>query len=160
MCAILCCFARVHPTNMILLVAFTVCEAYMVAGITAAYDKNVVIQAGLATSLATGALTIYAMKTKTEIQVFAAMAFVVYLAMFPLMIIGAIMGGSFLHTIYCCLGLLFYSLYLIIDTKLICGHDKHNGIAMDHNDYVVGALMLYLDIIMIFVYILQLIGKK
>ena len=35
MCAILCCFARVHPTNMILLVAFTVCEAYMVAGITA-----------------------------------------------------------------------------------------------------------------------------
>lgn len=38
MCAILCCFARVHPTNMILLVLFTVCEAYMVAGITAQYE--------------------------------------------------------------------------------------------------------------------------
>ena len=35
MCAIICCFGRVAPLNMILLAAFTVCEAYMVAAITA-----------------------------------------------------------------------------------------------------------------------------
>lgn len=82
------------------------------------------------------------------------MTFVVYLAMLPLLIIGLIMGGKLIHTIYCCLGLLMYSLYLIMDTKIILGHDKHNGIELDHNDYVLGALMLYIDIIMMFVYIL------
>ena len=159
-CAIICCFARAHPTNMILLGLFTVCESYMVAGITSNYSGNVVIMAALATALVTISLTIYAMRTKTEIQVFVALAFVVYLAMFPLLIICLIVRLDGLYTLYCCLGLIFYSLYLIIDTIIICGKEKHNGIEMDHNDYVIGALMLYLDIIMIFLYILRLLGSK
>merc|ERR1719263_2201883 len=145
---------------MVLLGAFTLCEAYMVAGICSNYKGDTVIMAGLATALATISLTIYAMRTKTEIQVFVALAFVVYLAMLPLLIICLITGLKGLHTLYCCLGLLFYSLYLIIDTIIICGKEKHNGIAMDHNDYVIGALMLYLDIIMIFIYILRLLGDR
>jgi len=118
--------------------------------------------AGLAAALATISLTIYAMRTKTKIEVFIALAFVVYLAMLPLMIISLCIGTSGLNTLYCCLGLVFYSLYLIIDTMIICGKagDKHNGVTMDHNDYVIGALMLYLDIIMIFLYILRLLGDS
>jgi hypothetical protein len=132
----------------------------MVAGICSNYSDKVVIMAALATALVTIALTIYAMRTKTEIQVFVALAFVVYLAMFPLLIICLIVRLDGLYTLYCCLGLVFYSLYLIIDTIIICGKEKHNGIAMDHNDYVIGALMLYLDIIMIFLYILRLLGDS
>merc|ERR1712224_185837 len=139
--------------NLILLGLFTMCGSYMVAGITAQYPDNVVIMAALATALVTIALTVYAMRTKTEIQVFVAMAFVVYMAMFPLMIISFIIQLKALHILYCCLGLIFYSLYLIIDTIVICGKEKHNGIEMDKNDYVIGAMMLYLDIIMIFIYI-------
>lgn len=66
-CAIVCCFARAHPTNLILLGLFTVCEAYMVGGITARYDPKTVAMAALATALVTISLTIYAMRTKTEI---------------------------------------------------------------------------------------------
>ena len=43
MCAIVCCFARSFPMNMILLGVFTICEAYMVAGMTAQYKKEIVI---------------------------------------------------------------------------------------------------------------------
>lgn len=160
MCAIICCFGRQAPTNMILLGLFTICETILVGSITSHYEGNVVMMAGLATALATISLTIYAMRTKVEIQVFVALAFVVYLAMFPLMIVCIIVRLPALHTLYCCLGLVFYSLYLIIDTIIICGKEKHNGIAMDHNDYVIGALMLYLDIVMIFLYILRLLGGK
>ena len=159
-CAIICCFARSHPTNLVLLGAFTVCEAHMVAGICSRYRDDTVIMAALATALVTIALTVYAMRTKTEIQVFVALAFVVYLAMFPLLIICLIVSIKPLYILYCCLGLIFYSLYLIIDTIIICGKEKHNGIEMDHNDYVIGALMLYLDIIMIFIYILRLLGES
>ena len=137
MCAILCCFARTHPTNLILLALFTVCEAHMVAAICTNYETKIVCMAGLATALVTISLTVYAWRTKTDIQVFVALAFVVYLAMLPLMIIGFAVGLGGLYTLYCCLGLIFYSLYLIIDTMIICGKakgdgERHNGIEMDH----------------------------
>jgi len=87
------------------------------------------------------------------------MAFVVYFAMFPIFIISLFMfPGHFLYVIYNVLGVLLYSLFLIIDTMMICnngcGMSKHKSMAMSMDDYVIGALMLYLDIVMLFVYIL------
>ena len=158
---IVCCFGRKYPINMILLLCFTLCESWMVAGLTCAYEPKLVCIAGAATALATTALTIYAYRTKTSIEVFGALAFVVYLAMLPLMIISLFVGLGALYTLYCCLGLLLYSLFLIIDTMMICGKGKSaGGYGIDMNDYVLGAMMLYLDIVMIFVYILQILGSR
>ena len=114
---IICCFGRSVPANYILLALFTLFESYAVAGITARYDPNTVIAAGIATALVTTSLTIYAWVTKVKMEVFYAMAFVVCLAMIPLMIASMIMGNGTIYTMYCCLGVIFYSLFLIIDTK-------------------------------------------
>lgn len=59
---------------------------------------------------------------------------------------------------YCALGLVFYSIFLIIDTMQICGGKSVGGYALDMDEYIMGALMLYIDIIMIFIYILRLLG--
>lgn len=88
MCMIVCCYGRAVPINFILLTIFTLCEGFMVATITARYDPKTVLLAGLATALTTISLTVYAMFTKVDIQIFYAMIFVIYLAMFPLMILG------------------------------------------------------------------------
>jgi hypothetical protein len=64
------------------------------------------------------------------------------------------MRSRTLHIICCAFGVLIYGLYLVIDTRIICGKEKHNGIEIDHDDYVIAALMLYLDIVMMFMYIL------
>lgn len=88
MCMIVCCYGRAVPLNFILLTIFTLCEGFMVATITARYDQKTVLLAGLATALTTISLTVYAMFTKVDIQIFYAMIFVIYLAMFPLMILG------------------------------------------------------------------------
>lgn len=114
--------------------------------------------AGLATALVTIALTIYAMRTKRSIEFFYAIAFVIYLAMLPLMIIGFIIRCPVLYIVYCALGLIFYSVYLIIDTMVIVKGKTSGGYALELDEYIVGALMLYIDIIMIFVYILKLLG--
>lgn len=50
-----------------------------------------------------------------------------------------------------------YSLYLIIDTQLIIG-GRHIELSLD--DYVLGAILLYVDIITLFIEILRIIGKK
>ena len=136
------------------------CESYMVAGLTAWYEKDIVICAGATTALVTLALTIYAMFTKVRIEVFYAMAFVIYLAMLPMMILAWCIGLAPLNILYCALGLVFYSLFLIIDTMQICKHEKTlGGFSLSYDDYIIGALNLYLDIVMIFVYLLQLFGS-
>ena len=74
-----------------LLLLFTICESYMVAGITARYERELVMMAGLGTALVTISLTIYAMNTKQDISVFYAMVFVVYFAMFPFLLLAMFM---------------------------------------------------------------------
>ena len=102
------------------------------------------------------------MKTTVPIEIFAAMSWVVCLAMLPIAIIGFFVGLQGLYVLYCCLGVLLYSLYLIIDTMMICGGKSMSGnnIQCSMDDYIIGALMLYLDIVMLFVYILRLLGSK
>jgi FtsH-binding integral membrane protein len=162
MCAIICCYGRTVPANYILLFVFTAAESYCVAGLTSFYDPNTVFMAGLTTALVTIALTIYAMFTKTDISVFYGLIWVVYLAMMPICIVGFVLPGfNRLYILYCCLGVIFYSLFLIIDTMQICKTSKSmGGYAVGYDDYVIGALQLYLDIIMIFVYLLQIFGQR
>ena len=151
---IICCFGKQVPLNFALLAAFTFCEGFAVSGLTAFYDPKIVCIAGAATALTTGALTIYALRTNTSIEVFIAMAFVVYLAMLPLIIISWIVGLGALNVLYCALGVILYGLYLIIDTIMICRGKGFSGQACDMDDYIIGAMMLYIDIVMMFVYIL------
>ena len=166
MCMIICCLGRKTPHNYILLFIFTVCESYMVAGLTARYERNTVIAAGATTALVAVSLTIYAMFTKVRLEIFYAMVFVIYLAMLPMMILCFILRLPALHIIYCALGLIMYSLFLIIDTIQICKsvelEKKHGpaGLQMTFDDYVIGALNLYLDIIMIFIYLLNIFGSR
>ena len=120
MCMIVCCLGRTVPHNYILLFIFTAAESYMVAGLTARYDPNTVIAAGATTALVAVALTIYALYTKVKLEGFYAMAFVIYLAMLPMMILCLVLRLPTLHIVYCALGLIMYSLFLIIDTIQIC----------------------------------------
>ena len=96
------------------------------------------------------------MRTKVQIEVFGAMAFVVYMAMLPIAIISFFMfPGKPLMILYNVLGVLLYSLFLIIDTMMICNKgNSMSNYSVDYDDYVMGALMLYLDIVMLFIYIL------
>ena len=65
--------------------------------------------------------------------------------------------SPFLNNLYCTLGVIVFGIYLVIDTQLIIG-GRRLELSMD--DYVVGALILYIDIIQIFLYLLQLLSKK
>lgn len=65
--------------------------------------------------------------------------------------------SPFLNNLYCALGVIVFGIYLVIDTQLIVG-GRRLELSMD--DYVAGALILYLDVIQIFLYLLQLLSKK
>jgi FtsH-binding integral membrane protein len=148
--------ARGFPQNYILLFLWTLCESYMLATAVSFYDPQIVMLAGVLTFGVTASLTIYACTTKTDFTVCGGFLFccVAILFMWGMF---CIIFGFIANTLYCVLGLIVYSLYLIYDTQLVMGKF---GSEFDIDDYVYAALNIYIDIIQIFLYILQILGRR
>ena len=63
----------------------------------------------------------------------------------------------FWHNLLCALGVILFGLYIVIDTQMIVGNKKYK---LGLDDYAVGALILYIDIIGIFLYMVQLLTNS
>ena len=66
---------------------------------------------------------------------------------------------GYVNMIYCAIGVLIFSMYVVYDTQLIIG-GKHKKFQFSVDDYIFAALALYLDIINLFLYILALLGNN
>ena len=101
-------------------------------------------------------LTVYAFFTKTDFTVCLS---AIWILLGVMLLVGIFMfifrECRTLHLIYCGLGLIVFSVYLLIDVQLILANKRY-GLSID--DYVIGVLILYIDIIMIFMYILSLLS--
>lgn len=147
------CYKSKHPTNMYLLGAFTLCESYTVGVICATYYEAgygmIVLQALLLTAAVFVSLTTYVLVTKKDFSflgagLFAGLIIMLFWGMinmfFPL---GA--GGRMIFSL---LGALLFAGYILYDTSQIMLH-------LGPDDYVVAAVDLYLDVINLFLYLLQ-----
>lgn len=149
--------ARTVPKNYILLGIFTLCEAILVGVICSFYEPLSVFMAAIMTLGITLVLTVYAFTSKVGFKELFAVLLVCIFAMLFTGIFGLMFGmGKSYGTLYCGLGVVVFGIYIIIDTKLLA--DGKYGIS--HEDYVFGALILYLDIIQLFFYILRLFGRR
>lgn len=161
-CSIICllvltCFpivARTVPTNYILLTIFTLFEAYLVSTICSTTSPRIVLMAASMTCALTLGLTIYACITKSDFTVYNTLFFIGTLTLFFFGFFLLFTQNKVIHIVFCCAGVLMYSLYLVYDTQLLIGN-KENRLEAD--DYIYGAMMLYLDIINIFVFLLRLL---
>jgi len=150
--------SRRVPLNYILMTVWTVCESILVATCCSLYDPEIVIMAGILTAAVTISLTIYAFTTKTDFTFLGGLLFVsICLILFFGIFCFAFRSVRVLHIFFCILGVLVYSLYLIYDTQLVMGKF---GQEYSVDDYIIAAIMIYIDIIQMFLYILQLFGRR
>ena len=106
----------------------------------------------------TVALTVYAMKTKTDFTVCGSLFFCIFVGMLMLMFVSIFLSfTSWWHPVVNTVLVIVYGLYLVYDTQLIMGGKSHQ---LSIDDYVIGALLLYVDIMMIFLELLKLFGSK
>jgi len=152
---------RKVPLNYLILGIWTLCEGYLVGFFSSLYDPYSVFLAASLTVTVTFALTLYAFTTEKDFTFLGGLLFVLSFIMIFLGLFFMIFGInnafiSKLYLFYLVLGVVVYSIYLIYDTQLIMG--KENEFSID--DYVIAAMMVYLDIIQIFINILQLIGNR
>lgn len=164
MCGLICCprMLREYPTNYVFLFTLTSAMGVLVGFASAQFTWQSVLLAAGITAVIFGSLTVYACFTTQD---FTGLGPYLYGALSTLcifsfaLLILAMCGVQIraLTIVYDLCGVLLFVFYIIYDTQMIMGNHKQEfGI----DDYVFAALNLYLDIINMFLYILDLIGDR
>lgn len=150
------------PTNYILLSIFTFCQSIMVGhAVMRVPDPSVVLAAACMTVGACGSIMLYATCSKSDFTVFAP-------GMYMITIVFAITGifiaifAPKLHYMFACVGVIFFGFYLLIDTQLIISgtYGGHRKFQIDEDSYIMATVILYLDIINMFLYILEILNSN
>ncbi|XP_006634238.2 protein lifeguard 2a [Lepisosteus oculatus] len=152
---------RRYPTNLILLGIFTLAMSYM-AGMLASYHntKVVMLCVGI-TALVCLAVTLFCFQTKFD---FTSCHGLMFSLMMVLLLTGLVLIFTapfgyipWLQTAYAGLGALVFTLFLAFDVQLLMGNRRYS---LSPEEHVFGALCLYMDIVYIFFFLLQLFGSR
>merc|ERR1719310_1715373 len=169
MCVFMCCpdTMRKTPLNYILLLAFTLAESVLVGFVSIQYTtESVLIVLGI-TALVVCALTLFACQTSydfTGLGPYLFCAVMVLMGFGFLLMIGSWMGVGYeamrgYRLCYAACGALIFSMYIVYDTQLIVG-GKHKKFQFGVDDYAMAAISLYIDIVQLFLMLLQMFGQR
>ena len=154
------CSPRIYqsvPINYIVLTIFTLSYSWMVALVTCQYTFNSVMVALFLTLITVVTLTIYAWKTKEDFTICGGTLFVCLNLLIFSSLIFILFNIPLLNLIYTFCSLVLFSIYLIFDTQLLCGKVRFK---FGEDDYILAAINIYLDAIILFLKILSIFGNK
>ncbi|XP_058581095.1 protein lifeguard 1-like isoform X1 [Neofelis nebulosa] len=154
-----CCgnLQRQVPVNYILLGVFTVLQGLLLGAVSVFCNTEEVLWATAVTALVTLSLTLFALQTKWDFTMLNGMLFVFLFVLLIYGIFFLFICSYWLHLLYAGLGTVLFSLYLVMDVQLMVGGCHHHS-DRHPEEYVFAALNIYLDIINLFLFILELIG--
>jgi protein lifeguard len=143
------------PLNAILLGIFTTGMALMMGMVTASYNTEMVLVAAIMTIGVFLVLKLVAFQTKYDFTSWggALLAFLVILIIFSFANI--FIKNQVVNLVYASLGAIIFCFYILYDTQLMMGGNHKYSIAPD--EIVLAAMSLYLDIVNLFLFILQLL---
>lgn len=152
---------RSTPCNFILLSILTLGYGLVAAITSCRYDTKIVMYAFVATGVSCFLIALFARSTKFDMTNCGTTLCLLGLAH---MLIGTVMvlilvplGYAKIASLLLAIsGALLASLYLIFDLQLIMGGRKCE---LSPEEYILGAVMLYTDIIQIFIYLLEIFNR-
>eukprot|EP00484_Ammonia_sp_Unknown_P021159 CAMPEP_0197037092 /NCGR_PEP_ID=MMETSP1384-20130603/14392_1 /TAXON_ID=29189 /ORGANISM="Ammonia sp." /LENGTH=253 /DNA_ID=CAMNT_0042467351 /DNA_START=15 /DNA_END=776 /DNA_ORIENTATION=+ len=159
MLIVLFCVRDKYPINLVCLIIWTIIEAYTVGVICGMYAsvgyQDVVIQAFVLTIVLFLALTIFTIQSKWD---FSFLGFGLFACLWILIIWGIInlIFGFQLIWLYSLFGAIVFSLFIIFDTWFML---KRSDVSSE-GDWILAAINLYLDVINLFLFLLQLLASS
>ncbi|XP_062337160.1 protein lifeguard 2a [Osmerus eperlanus] len=152
---------RQYPTNLILLSIFTLAMSYM-AGMLASYHNTKVVMLCIGiTALVCLFITLFCFQTKFDLTSCHGLlfSFMMVLMITGLLLLFTVPFGyiPWLQTMYAGLGALVFTLFLAFDVQLLMGNRRYS---LSPEEHVFGALCLYMDVVYIFFFLLQLFGSQ
>ncbi|KAI7807834.1 transmembrane BAX inhibitor motif containing 1a [Triplophysa rosa] len=150
---------RRFPWNLILLTIFTLALSYMTGTVASYYSTKAVFLALGITAVVCIAVTVFCFQTKVDFTkcagLFSVLGIVVFVTGIITVIVLSFKYIPWLHMVYAAIGAIAFTLFLAYHTQLLIGNRKHS---IGPEEYVFAALSLYVDIIQIFLFLLQIIG--
>jgi len=124
--------------------------------IASTYKQDTVLWAFGVCAVSCGAVTVFSFNTKYD---FTSCAGVLFVCAIVFMIFGIVCmfipGNSVVRLVYACIGALLFMVFLAFDTQMIMGGKK---LEISPEEHIFAALQLYMDIVQIFLFLLQIIG--
>ncbi|XP_028847299.1 protein lifeguard 3 isoform X2 [Denticeps clupeoides] len=152
---------RVFPWNLILLCVFTLAMSYMTGTISSYYDTKAVFLALLITAVVCVIVTVFCFQTKVDFTSCTGLFCVLAMVFLVIGIVTAIVLSfqyvPWLHMLYAAIGAIVYTLFLAYHTQLLMGNRAY---ALSPEEYIYGALALYVDIVQIFMFLVQITGAS
>lgn len=156
------------PQNYALLFFFTLAESCLVGFISCRYTQESVLIVVLITAVVVVGLTLFACQTKYDFSGLAPYIFAAVCVMAGIglvFMIAALCGYAnspafrALRMVYAGIGAALFSFYIVFDTQQIVG-GKHVKFQFGVDDYCMAAITLYMDIIQLFLFLLELFGSR
>ncbi|XP_038859446.1 protein lifeguard 1 isoform X1 [Salvelinus namaycush] len=148
-------FSRSHPWNLVGLSVVTLTLSYLVGTVASFHDTTAVVIAMGATVAISFTIIIFSAQTRVDFTICNGILLVLAVDLLMFSFFCCFFYSNVLQIVYGSLGALLFSLFLAIDCQLVMGRQKY---ALDPEEYVFAALILYLDIINIFLYLLIIMG--
>ena len=145
------------PHNYIILTVFTLSYSCLIAMEVCMYSISSIMVALFLTFVTVISLTIYAWKSEKDFTICGGTLFVSLILLIFSSLILIFIRIPLLYIIYTYISLIIFCIYLIYDTQLLIGSGKFK---FTEDEYILAAINIYLDIIIIFLKILAIFGKK
>jgi hypothetical protein len=141
-----------HPWNLVLLSTFTIFEAFTLGILVAFFDNTIVLQALLITLGVFLGLTLFTFQSDYDFSGLGPWLFGALVALLMTGVVGIFIPfGRTMDIVYASGGCLIFSGYIVYDTYMI---NKR----LSPDEYILGAIGLYLDFINLFINILRLLN--
>ncbi|CAF1465389.1 unnamed protein product [Adineta steineri] len=151
------CASQQFPANLIIFGMGTLLMSYMMGMVSAFYETDSVLIAVGITAFVCLGVTIFSFQTKYDFTSCCGVLFVISIALLGFSIAVIFTRSHVVYTIYAGLGAVFFSIYLAVDTQLIMGGKRQE---ISGEDHIAAAYILYTDIVNIFIFMLELLGKR
>ena len=158
---LICVFAmgfarRVPGLNLLLLYVFSAIEGLALGPLFFLYDRlapGLPLQAGTLATAVFGGLTLYVMLTRQDFNFLGGFLFVGLIALLVAGLVMSLFHVAALTTVYCVVGILIFSGYVLYDTSRIMTR-------LNFDQAPEGALSLYLDFLNLVLLIMDLLGGR
>ncbi|XP_074823123.1 protein lifeguard 3 isoform X2 [Natator depressus] len=152
---------RRFPCNLILLAIFTLAMAFMTGTIASVYSTRAVLIAMVITAIVAIIVTVFCFQTKVDFTsctgLFCVLGIVVMVTGIITAIVLSFKYVAWLHMLYAAIGAIVFTLFLAYNTQLVLGNRKNS---ISPEEYVYGALEIYMNIVQIFIFLLQIVGRS
>jgi len=158
---------RKVPVNYIILYTFVRTKQTFSASVIIAYpclevDSNLVVAAGILTFVVAAALimsvfVVLSIQCTVNFQVSTSILYMLFATSVTWFLLSALVpNSSWMDTGLCALGALIFGVYIVVDTAMIVTGSKYG---LGNDDYVFAAIIIYLDLMNLFLKILHLLAK-